>query len=278
MSEFSASDAALEGFNVIRRHWRVVAGWAAFNLLALVAMVVITVVIVLMLVASTGSGQGQAPGDLSAVVGGVVAVLGAALTEVVIAAGLFRLMLRPDEPAFLFLRLGRDEIRLLAVWALGIAALGLLVALSVALGEAADRLFPAARILPGLAVAVVAIWLGLRFCLAVPISFAERRIDFARSWRLTRGHAWGLLGMSLLAACLLALVSIVWWLAVFMLTGALTGFHDFASLAGADALETHPGRYLLQLAAQMLFAPVLWVLSQAPLAAAYQALSAPADT
>ncbi|MDB5450370.1 MAG: hypothetical protein JWQ46_1755 [Phenylobacterium sp.] len=276
MSEFSASDAALEGFNVVRRHWRVVAGWAAFNLLALVAMVVITVVIVLMLVAAAGGGQ--APGDLSAVVGGMVAVLGAVLTEVVIAAGLFRLMLRPEEPAFLFLRLGRDEIRLLAVWAIGIAALGLLVAVSVVLGEMADRLFPAARFLPGLVVAVVAIWLGLRFCLAVPISFAERRIDFARSWRLTRGHTWALLGMSLLAACLLALVSIVWWLAVFVLTGALTGFHDVASLAGAEALETHPGRYLLQLAAQMLFAPVLWVLSQAPLAAAYQALSARAET
>ena len=34
---FSASDAALEGFQVLHRHWRVVVGWAGFNLLALLA-------------------------------------------------------------------------------------------------------------------------------------------------------------------------------------------------------------------------------------------------
>ena len=44
MSAFSASDAALEGFQMLRTHWRVVVGWAVFNLLALVAMIVITVI------------------------------------------------------------------------------------------------------------------------------------------------------------------------------------------------------------------------------------------
>ena len=33
MAAFSPSDAALEGFQVLRRHWRVVVGWAAFNLI-----------------------------------------------------------------------------------------------------------------------------------------------------------------------------------------------------------------------------------------------------
>ena len=45
MSAFSASDAALEGFQMLRTHWRVVVGWAVFNLLALVAMIVITVIL-----------------------------------------------------------------------------------------------------------------------------------------------------------------------------------------------------------------------------------------
>ena len=45
MTPFSASDAALEGFQVIRRHWRVIVGWAVFNLLAIMAVVVAFVIV-----------------------------------------------------------------------------------------------------------------------------------------------------------------------------------------------------------------------------------------
>ena len=36
MSTFSIGDAAVEGFRVIQARWRVLIGWAGFNLLALV--------------------------------------------------------------------------------------------------------------------------------------------------------------------------------------------------------------------------------------------------
>ena len=38
----------------------------------------------------------------------------------------------------------------------------------------------------GVLAAILGIYLGLRFLLAAPIAFVERRIDFVRSWRLTR--------------------------------------------------------------------------------------------
>jgi len=38
MTAFSASDAALEGFQVLRRHWRVVLGWCLFAVLAFVGL------------------------------------------------------------------------------------------------------------------------------------------------------------------------------------------------------------------------------------------------
>src|ERR1700754_122284 len=68
MIRFSASDAALEGFQMLRTHWRVVVGWGLFNLLALVAMVVVTVIL--------GVGIGVAAGldeasGAAGVIGGV---------------------------------------------------------------------------------------------------------------------------------------------------------------------------------------------------------------
>ncbi|MBS0331437.1 MAG: hypothetical protein JSS35_01595, partial [Proteobacteria bacterium] len=40
MSGFSASDAALEGFQVIRTRWRLVVGWCLFSVLSFVALLI----------------------------------------------------------------------------------------------------------------------------------------------------------------------------------------------------------------------------------------------
>ena len=60
---------------------------------------------------------------------------------------------------------------------------------------------------------------------------------------------------------------------LFVLVGAATGFQDLGllTLSDPDALKTRPGPYLFQLAAQLLFAPVLGVISPAPRGAAYKA-------
>ena len=58
---------------MIARHWRVVVGWAAFNLLAMVAMVTATVIVLVLLDAVGGaSGRPQLAGQ----VGGAIAALG----------------------------------------------------------------------------------------------------------------------------------------------------------------------------------------------------------
>jgi len=128
MTQFSASDAALEGFNLIRRHWRIVMGWAGFNLLALVMLVVLTVVLSLIAAAMNG---GQSSGPVAIVAGAVVGV-GTVTLQAIIAGGVFRLELRSQQPAFLHLRLGRDELRLVVVWLItltGFWLIGWLVAL-----------------------------------------------------------------------------------------------------------------------------------------------------
>lgn len=271
MPPFSASDAALEGFNVIRRHWRVVAGWAGFNLLALIMMVVLTVVLLLALTVASGGGLQGTPSATSGALGGAVGALGTLFAQAIVVGGLYRLILRPQEPAFLHLRLGRDELRLVGLWVIWIIALVVLAGVIDVVGQAAGG---RAGALAGVVGLVVVIYLTLRFCLVAPISYVEHRIDFATSWRLTRGRAVALLGMAILSACLIALVMIAASIVLLGVVGLVTGFQGILAVtADAAAFETHPGVYLLNMVADILFAPVLWVLSQAPLAAAYRALS-----
>jgi hypothetical protein len=112
----------------------------------------------------------------------------------------------------------------------------------------------------------------LRLGLAPVIAFAERRLSLPASWRRTRGQTWPLVGMALLLSCLLLLLAVVLWLAMFVLSGLVGGFRDFG-LEGREAFAAHPGRYLFQLAVQFLLAPVWLVLAQAPWVAAYRALT-----
>jgi len=273
MIRFSASDAALEGFQMLRTHWRVIAGWALFHLLALVAMIVVTVIVGVGIGLAAGVDQGS---GAAGVIGGLAGVLVTALIETVLIVGLYRLMLRPRDPGFLHLRLGRDEGRLFLVGLVFVCGVALFTGLATALGGLAGQAGPAVRIAAGLLAAIVGGWLALRFGLVGPLSFAEGRIDFARSWRLTKGQAWPLLGMWFLNFCLVMFVWLALYLAVFVLSGLLTGFHGFAPADDAEALMTHPGRYLIEGIIPILALPALLVISQAPWVAAYRALSQPA--
>ena len=275
MSAFSASDAALEGFQMLRTHWRVVVGWAVCNVLALVAMIVITVILGVGI--GLAAGIDQASGAAGAI-GGVAGGLVTALIETVLIVGVYRVMLRPGDPGFLHLRLGRDEGRLFLVGLIYVCGVVLFASLAYLLTGLFGFLGVAGHVVGALLVAAVGGWLALRFGLAGPIGFAERRIDFARSWRLTRGQGWPLLGMWFLNFCLVMLVWLALWLAVFVLSGLLTGFHGFASAEGGEALQSHPGRYLIEGVIPILCLPALLVISQAPWVSVYRSLTAePAD-
>lgn len=267
MTPFSASDAALEGFNLIRRRWRVVLGWAAFNLLALVMVVVVSAMLSLVVSAVAGAGAESTPAMAAA---GVFVVGCVLFAQAVIAAGVFRLDLRPEEPSFIHLRVGAAELRLVAIWLLSLTGAwvawwgGALLAHALgAPGWAADFV----------AFLVVA-YLGLRFVLAAPISFVERRVDFPRAWALSRGRVLALLGMSALSFCLIALVMVSVLVAMVIAALAIGGVHALAGVfGGAEALKSHPAVYLLVFTIQMVLTPVFWVLAMAPLAAAYRAFA-----
>jgi len=269
---FSPSDAAVEGFQVLGRHWRAVVGWAGFQIVAIVALVILLFVLLFAVVPFAGSRE--AAGSAGAVVGALLLGLGGLAIEIVIISGLYRLLLRPQEPGFLHLRLGRDEARVLgATLLLALLAVPLLVAcafLVAALGRVSGVVAIVAT--PVLLVACYA--LLLRLSLTPVIAFAERRISPADAWRRTRGQTWRLLGMALLQLCLIALLAVVTWLALFVASGLLTGFEDLG-LTDAETLQAHPGRFLLQAVAELVLGPVFLVIGQAPWVAVYRALPGP---
>jgi hypothetical protein len=270
MTAFSASDAALEGFQVLKRHWRVAVGWALFYVVAAVAVVVGGAILSVVLVATGALSESAMQTALGPLVGLLILVA----VPLVLAGGVYRLLLRPEAPGFLHLRIGADELRLLAVW----AVLGLVIAAGG---------FATAFVAGGLSAAVsrwvgwpagfaaaLGVWLVVaRLSLAQADTLAARSVDFVRAWRLGRGRSWALVGMGLLNACLLVLIGVVAWIALFVLGGAITGFQDL-DLSDTDSLTAHPGRFLFEALAELLLTPVFVVIFHAPVAAAYKALAA----
>ncbi len=271
INSFSASDAALEGFQVLRNHWRTVVGWAAFNLLSISAVVVGFVIIGVVIVMVAG-GDSKTFGEN---VGGPVVSLATIAIQFVIGAAVYRLIFRPEEHGFFYLRLGPDELRTLVAVLVFILGAGALALLAVMLGRAVRPFGVSAPIVVALAAITVGYWLMMRFGLVLPICVAERRLDFAKSWRLTRSRAWALTGMTLLAGCLALLLSVLVWGLFFILTLAVVGFRELGNLAGPEGFRDHPGLFLLQAIAPFLLAPFVITISSAPWADAYRALSAP---
>lgn len=273
MTPFSASDAALEGFHLLRRRWRVVLGWAGFNLLALIMVAVVSAV--MSVIAGAVGGGAQAPALLFAgLVGGFLTLF----TQAILSAGVYRLELRPQEPAFLHLRLGRDELRLVVVWLITITGAWVLGWAGALLGG----VLGGGGLWLELLGAAVAVFLAVRFLLAAPIAFAERKIDFVRAWRLSRGRFWALLGMTTLSVCLIALFMLLVFVVLAAIAIAAGGLEGLAVLFdGASGLQQHRGVFLLAFVAQLVLIPVLWVLGTAPVVAAYRAFAsdaAPAET
>jgi hypothetical protein len=278
MNSFSASDAALEGFQVIRSQWRVVLGWCLFSLISFVGLVAVAfIAIAAATLAVSTREQADAAGG---VVGGLVLGLGGVSIQWVLVTALYRMTLRPQlAPGFFHLRFSKVEGRLIVLWLTLLAVFCAMVFAASILVLWLLKFSPWAGFVATLAIAAVMIWLALRTSLAGPANFDTGRFGLADSWRLTRGRVWPLFGMALLALCLLLLIALVVFILTAVVQAAIGGFHTFApvSLSDPQALAERPGAYVFGLIAELVIAPLYLVIAQAPLAAAYQALKGPAE-
>ena len=229
---FSATDAAFEGFRLVRR-----------NPLALVAWTLLSAVLTLSALFSLSNMMGplEAWTVQAEALDGVdqpsldqvmdmMTGLGAILVQVawllpitmvvgaMLSAAVARGVLKPSGDPFGYLRLGMDELRVLVVtFVLGLVmclcafvamlAFGLLIGAVRAAGGGGVAV--SVGIISFLALVWFFIWLSVRLSLAVPITVAEKRFAFFDSFSLTKGRFWPLLGMAVLAFVMVLLVQLL---------------------------------------------------------------------
>ena len=229
MAEFSISEAALTGFRVVREHPRAVLVWAAFQLVfsllmrALVASTAGPDLIALM-ANPTPPDQARASLMLGQLIRLAVVVLPFALVFLAILMGAMnRIVLRPAEDRFGYLRLGGDEVRQLCLIALAsVVFLGIEVAAAIVAGlligvVGGGRASPSSLILALVLVYVAVILFAVRFSLASALTFDRRKVDLFGSWRLTRGRFWPLFGALVITIALAMVIGLLG----FVITSAL---------------------------------------------------------
>lgn len=216
-------DVAYEGFRVTRRKPLAVLGWAAVVavLYGLFQWAAGPWMVIMFEQAQALEGVTQPTPEQvapAAQAWGVImlyslplVIIGAAM----LSPAIVRSVLTPEDSRMAYIRLGKDEARVLAVKAMMLVTQSLISMIS----------FMAVGLLMGLAVAVpvlwlvafaamvaaifVTVWLALRFSLAVPATLAEGRIALDSSWRMTKGQAPRLLGVVAMGVLFSLLVSLL---------------------------------------------------------------------
>lgn len=243
MTAFSATDAAFEGFRVAREKPRVLLAWAVFSFLVSICSAIYLVSIgedARALLEAGASQQAADPQALLAMMGDMapMMVMGLAV-QCVMAAAVYRILLRPEDKGLAYLKLSMDEVRLALLTfiyvLLAIAMLVVVVLMAGLIAFAASAAGQGAAVLVG--VATEMFFLGLlffcavRLSLAPAITFAERRLAVFDSWALTRGQFWRLTGAYVLAICGIAVIGLLVLVLISLIAAILMG-GDFKA-AGA---------------------------------------------
>ena len=253
MDQFSATDAALAGFRAAREKPRTVAIWA--GLMAILSFVVAIIVVSTFgdqLTALTEALEGEPDPQttLAAMSGMWPLFLGSMLyvlaTNSVLLAAVNRLVLRPQEGARAYLRLGADELRqavvqvllylvLFAAYFVGAVVLAILAAVGSVVGGQGLALLLGLLAFLGLLAGMIL--LSVRLSFVSTLAFDTGRIDLRASWEMTKGRFWRLFGSYLIAAVL----AVVVYLLLFVMIAAVGAIAAVAMGGGlasvGDALQ-----------------------------------------
>ncbi|WGM47409.1 hypothetical protein KOAAANKH_02286 [Brevundimonas sp. NIBR10] len=277
--KFSAGEAAFEGFRVTRQHPRAVAGWTLIWLVSLIATALTALPILgpvmgelqdAMRTAMSGGGSGLPAAIQSRVTYAMLATMPVSLvTQAIVMPALYRAMQSEVRDPFAFVRLGRDELRVLLV-------LLLLAIISVVLGQVGDTAVLATQgvnlsfvgALIGIATTALNLFVAVRMVLAVPATFSRGRIDLKGAWRLTEGRFWPLFGMAIIAGVMACIVGLLLLIVSLPLS---------AMMAGAATSPAGAAGALLVLLLMAVGAALVTIILSAPFMAAYRDLTAGQD-
>lgn len=229
---FSATDAAFEGFRLVRRNPVALVGWTLLYLVYTLATLFASggmmrsMSVWLEQVEALEAGPPpSSPEALLPIMESYMAAMShmawaiplSLVIGAVLMAAIARAVLTPGTGGFGYMRLGMDEVRVFVVT--------LVIAILYAIATAVA--FVAALILGGIAISVLEgwgalvmvlailaaiafmIWLGVRWSLAVPITIDQKKFAFFDSFAATKGRFWPLLGMALIAFIMVVIVSLL---------------------------------------------------------------------
>jgi hypothetical protein len=237
--QFSATDAALSGFRLVREHLKTVGIWAVLMTIASLIVSIITIKLAgpqmtaMMELSAEPSSDPQA--TLKAMEGMGPLFLFSAVYSLVIysilLAGVNRLVLRPLDSAGAFLRIGADELRqaavlilvnliLLAAYFGLVIVAGVFIGIGIAVGGAATGVILGVVLFAGVLAAMV--FLAVRLSFAGVLTFDTRKLSIRDSWDLTKGRFWPLFG-AYFVALVLAIVVYALLLVIIAVVGATLG-------------------------------------------------------
>jgi hypothetical protein len=237
---FSAGEAAFEGFRVTRHHPGAVAVWGLVWVVSLLATVLTAMPILqpiandLQAILQSTMAGGRSEPSVAMQLQITYAMLATTpislVTQAILLPALYRAMKAGGRDRFAFIRLGRDELRVLAVLAIT-TAISLLLS---QLGQTAVTLLGTFGELVSLAIWLFSIFVSVRLVLATPAAFSEGVIDLRAAWRLTARVFWPLLGLAIMVGVMACVVVLLLLIVALPVWSVMSGGGE-ASVAGAVA-------------------------------------------
>ena len=292
---FSATDAAFEGFRLTRRAPLAIVWWGVAYVLFIGIFFALAWGPMSTFVSAMEAIEGQSspnPDDFMPAMGAYFSVIALAapaalLFSAVLNAAVARAVIHPEQKAFGYLRLGGDELRVLAVSiVLGIVFfIACLVPFVVGAGligvgaQGGNGGAVAGGVLVILATGLGILALAVKLSLAIPITVAEKRIAIFDSWKMTKGKFWPMVGMTLIAFVLSVVVSLLGSVIMMPITlafGAGTnGLERAMSLGLDEALRTMAPFLVVYVVINAILAALQLAILYAPFAAAYLGIKGP---
>ncbi|MNE30566.1 hypothetical protein D3C80_1240900 [compost metagenome] len=201
------------------------------------------------------------------------------LFSAVISAAIARSVIRPEDRKFGYLRLGKDELRVLGaslIVSLIMFAASFVGFMVVGMAAAGAMALPAlwlVVVLLSLAIIGLLIWLSVRLSLVVPATFAEGRIVVKQAFALTGQKVfWPLLGMAIIAGVMAMLVGLLGSAVAAPLSLMVGGAERLATMEGASVpslLSALGPTLAVSLVVQAVLSAAQIVIMYAPFSAAY---------
>ena len=229
---FSATDAAFEGFRLVRRNPVALVGWTLLYLVYTLATLFAAGGMMRSMAAWVEQVEaleaGPPPSSPEALVPIMQSYMAAMshmawaiplslVIGAVLMAAIARAVLTPGTGGLGYMRLGMDEVRVFVVTlviailyaaatALALAAAFIIGGIAISVMEGWGALV---MVLAVLAAIAFMIWLGVRWSLAVPITVDQKKFAFFDSFAVTKGRFWPLFGMAVIAFVMVIIVSLL---------------------------------------------------------------------